>query len=49
MDVTTETFPQLHDELEPTVLKDFAIGPQHFEMVCLLGKGDKDPKRPDTL
>ena len=39
MDVTTETFPQLHDELEPTVLKDFAIGPQHFEMVCLLGKG----------
>lgn len=29
----------MHDELEPTISNNFAIGPQHFEMVCLLGKG----------
>lgn len=38
-DVTTETFPKLEDELEPQTSKNIAIGPQHFEMLCLLGSG----------
>lgn len=38
-DVTIETFPKLADELESQTSKNIAIGPQHFEMLCLLGSG----------